>query len=181
MKGLAPKLKGFAGAAPADVEAAVLGGTRNRPLEGVIRLALVKPGELLAFPQLPAPALTVVCGAPNRDSDGRAEAALVEAGCDGRLLTGGEKLGGPAAAPEAPAAGESMQTFSRLRQGPAWHEKRQEMHSMLTIAAPPMWASHWSHPHSEYLAVFYVLLPRGIVLVVSAMSLLRGPSKAVPA
>ena len=91
----------------------------NRPLEGGVRLALAKPGELLAFSQLPAPRLTVGCVVPNRDIDGAAEAALVEAGCDGRLLEGGAKRSGAAAAPEAPAAGRSMQAFPRRRQRPA--------------------------------------------------------------
>lgn len=108
VKGFAPKLKGFAGAPPADVEATELGGMPNRPLEGGVMLALAKPDELLALSQLPAPRFTAGCGIPNRDSDGAAEAALVEAGCDGRLLAGGAKRSGAAAAPEAPAAGRSI-------------------------------------------------------------------------
>ncbi len=116
-KGLAPKLNGCAGAAPADVEAAELGGMLNRPPEGAARLALAKPGELLAFIQLPAPAFTVGWRFPNKVNDEAAEAALVEACCVGRLLTGGAKLSGAAAPPEAPAAGRSMQG-SRLPSAP---------------------------------------------------------------
>ena len=114
-KGLAPKLKGCAGAAPAEAEAAELSGMLKRPLEGGARLTLDEPGELLAFPQ-PFPAFAVGCGCPKRDDDGAAEAALVEAGCFGRLLAGGAKLSGAAAAPEAPAAGRSLQGRSALQQ-----------------------------------------------------------------
>ena len=124
-KGLAPKLEGCAGAAPTDPKAAELGGMLKSPPEGGARLALVEPSELLAFIQLPAPAFAVGCRFPKRDRDGGAEAAPVEAGCVGKLLTIGAKLGGAAAAPEAPAAGRAMQGFSRLQQGLPGHERKQ--------------------------------------------------------
>ena len=99
------------------LNAGMLGSEAAGAPEGAARLALSKPGELLAFIQLPAPAFTVGWRFPNKVNDEAAEAALVEACCVGRLLTGGAKLSGAAAPPEAPAAGRSMQG-SRLPSAP---------------------------------------------------------------
>ena len=60
------------------------------------------------MPQAPAPAGIVVGRALDENSGAGAEAALADAGFEEKLATGGAKLSGAVASPEAPAAGRAF-------------------------------------------------------------------------